>query len=48
MSSYPPSSDYAYPTTPEILEYHKRYNTRVIEKESGKESLIQLNIKPGE
>jgi len=48
MKSYPPSADDAYPATPEILEYHKRYNTRVIDRDSGKESLVQLSIKPEE
>ena len=48
MKSYPPSPDDIYPATPEILEYHKRYNTRVIKSESGRENRIQLNVKPGE
>ena len=48
MKSYPTSSDEVYPATPEMLEYQKRYNTRVVENESGKESLIQLDVKPGE
>ena len=48
MKSYPPGSDDTYPRTPELLEYQKNYNTRVIGRESGKESLIQLDVKPGE
>lgn len=48
MKSYPPSADDTYPATPEILEYQERYNTRVIDKASGKESLIQLSTNPGE
>ena len=48
MRSYPPSAGDTYPATPELLEYQKQYNTRVIGREPSKESLIQLNANPGE
>lgn len=48
MNSYPPTADDSYPTTPELRQYHKKYNTRLLGKESGKESLVQFSINPGE
>jgi hypothetical protein len=46
MDSYPPAVGEVYPADPETLNYQKRYNTRVIKRESSKESLMRLDAKP--
>ncbi len=34
MSSYPPSAKDKYPDDPELLKYHREYNTRVVTRDS--------------